>query len=219
MTSHHRRPPEVVPDHLVVAAATLAQGIDWIDDKLGARPQFGGKHPSMGTHNALLRIGQRLFLEVLAVDPEAPAPLRARWFDLDEPRMRATLAEAPALVHWVARTSDIDAAAARCTEDLGAIVPAQRGDMRWRITVPADSHLPGRGLVPTLIEWSDERHPTDTLPDVGLELVALAGEHPEPAGIREALAALGLSDALKVTYGRTARLAAMLRTSRGIVPL
>ena len=219
MTSHHHRPPEVVPDHLIVAAASLPAGIEWVEEKLGARPQMGGKHPAMGTHNALLRLGPRLFLEVLAVDPEAPAPLRSRWFDLDEPRMRATLAEGPALIHWVARTTDIAAAVARCPEDLGIIVHAQRGDFRWRITVPVDGHLPGRGLVPTLIEWSDERHPTDSLPDVGLELVALAGEHPEPAGVRAALAALGLSDTLKVTYERTPRLAAMLRTPRGVLTL
>jgi hypothetical protein len=37
--------------------------------------------------------------------------------------------------------------------------------------------------------------------------------------VRAALAALGLSDTLKVTYGRTPRLAAMLRSPRGIVTL
>ena len=65
----------------------------------------------------------------------------------------------------------------------------------------------------------DERHPADALPDAGVRLVALAGEHPEPAPIRAALAALGLADTLKVTYGRAPRLAAMLRTPRGIVTL
>jgi hypothetical protein len=49
--------------------------------------------------------------------------------------------------------------------------------------------------------------------------VALAGEHPDPAPVRAALAALGLSETLKVTYGRSPRLAAMLRTPRGIVTL
>jgi len=57
------------------------------------------------------------------------------------------------------------------------------------------------------------------LPDSGIRLVALAGEHPDPATIRAALASLQLSDPLKVTYGRHPRLAAMLRTPRGIVTL
>jgi len=114
---------------------------------------------------------------------------------------------------------DIEALSARSPIDLGDIVPATRGDLRWRITVPADGHLPARGLVPTLIQWSDTRHPADSLPDHGLSLVALAGEHPDPAPVRNALARLGLGDDVKVTYGQSPRLAAMIRTSRGIVTI
>ena len=219
MTSHHRPPPTVDIDHLVVAARSLSEGMDWVKDKLGTRPQPGGRHPAMGTHNALLRLAPRLYLEVMAIDPEAPKPLRTRWFDLDDPRMRAALTEGPALVHWVARTNAIEEAVSRCPEALGTIVAMQRDDFRWRMTIPDDGHLPGRGLVPTLIEWSDARHPTDRLPDAGVQLVTLAGEHPEPADVRNALAALGLSDMLKVTYGRTPRLAAMFRTPRGVLTL
>jgi hypothetical protein len=206
-------------DHLVVAAATLAQGCDYVESGLGVRPQPGGRHVAMGTHNALLRIGRRLYLEVMAIDPQGEAPSRARWFDLDEPRMRATLAEGPRLIHYAARTDDIEALAARSTEDLGEILPMSRGDWHWRITVPADGHLPARGLVPTLIQWPDARHPADTMPDRGLSLVALAGEHPDPAPVRTALARLGLGDHVKVTYGQSPRLAAMIRTPRGIVTL
>jgi hypothetical protein len=206
-------------DHLVVAAATLAQGCDFVESGLRVRPQPGGRHVAMGTHNALLRIGARLFLEVIAVDPDGAAPARPRWFDLDEPRMRASLAEGPRLIHYVARTGDIDGLAARSPVDLGAVLPMSRGEWRWRITVPPDGHLPGRGLVPTLIEWSDARHPADDLPAHGLSLVALAGEHPDPAPVRAAIAQLGLGDVVKATYGQSPRLAAMIRTPRGVVTL
>jgi len=217
MTSRHRRAPDLALDHLVVAASSLPAGIDWVAGRLGVRPQPGGRHVAMGTHNALVSLGPRLFLEIIAIDPDGAAPARARWFDLDEPRMRARLAESPALIHWVARTNDIETDATRC--DLGPILRVQRGEFDWRITVPDDGHLPGAGLVPTLIQWSDRRHPADTLQDSGVHLTALAGEHPEPAPLRTALAALGLSETLKVTYGRTPRLAAMLRTPRGTVTL
>ena len=40
-----------------------------------------------------------------------------------------------------------------------------------------------------------------------------------PAPIRAALSALGVADAIHVTYDRNVRLAAMLRTPRGIVTL
>lgn len=206
-------------DHLVVAAATLAQGCDWVESGLGARPQPGGRHEAMGTHNALLRIGPRRYLEVIAIDPGGTRPTRPRWFDLDEPRMRGLLAEGPRLVHFVARVTDIEAFKARSPIDLGDVVPMTRGERRWRITVPADGHLPGRGLVPTLIEWPDGSHPAETLPDRGFSLVALAGEHPDPAPIRAAIARLSLDEDVKVTYGQSPRLAAMIRTPRGIVTL
>ena len=211
-------PLAVEPDHLVVVADDLRSGCDWVEERLGLRPQTGGKHVAMGTHNAVLSLGRRFYLEVIAVDPEGIKPARPRWFDLDEPRMRAALAEGPHLAHWVARTGDIDAAAAR-VPDLGVPTPMSRGDFHWRITIPEDGHRPGRGLVPTLIQWPDARHPTDHMADSGCRLVAIAGEHPEPAVVRTALATLGLSDTLKVTYGKSPRVAAMVRTSRGVATL
>jgi hypothetical protein len=211
-------PLDVAPDHLVVGALDLAQGCEWIEQQLGVRPQPGGKHVAMGTHNALLSLGPRSFLEVIAIDPDGVKPARPRWFDLDEPRMKAALAEGPHLIHWVVRTTGIDAAAARLPE-LGTVTPMARGDFTWRITVPEDGRRPGRGLVPTVIEWSDARHPTDRLTDTGLRLAAVAGEHPEPATVRAPLALLGLSDTLKVTYAKSPRLAAMIRTARGVATL
>ena len=182
------------------------------------RPQPGGKHVPMGTHNALLSLGPKFYLEVIAVDPQGAKPARPRWFDLDEPRMKAALAEGPQLIHWAARTDDIEGAVQRVPE-LGAVTPMTRGEWSWRITIPDDGHRPGRGLVPTLVQWNDARHPTDLMPDSSRRLVALAGEHPEPALVRTAIAALGLSEVLKVTYAKSPRLAAMIRTPRGVATL
>jgi hypothetical protein len=217
--SRHGAPPDLALDHLIVAAASLPIGIAWVESLLGVRAQPGGQHVAMGTHNALFGLGPRTYLEVIAIDAGGNAPRRPRWFDLDEPRMRARLAESPALIHWVVRTGDIRNAANASTVDLGTITTMRRGDFEWRITVTDDGHLPERGLVPTLIEWPDRRHPADALPDVGVRLVTLAGEHPEPAPVRRAVSALGLSETLKITYGRAPRLAAMLRTPRGTVTL
>ncbi|MGE5171344.1 MAG: VOC family protein [Rudaea sp.] len=219
ITSRPGASPDLAIDHLVIGASSLAAGMDWIESRLGVRAKPGGKHAAMGTHNALVGLGPRLYLEIMAIDPEGAAPNRPRWFDLDEPRMRARLAEGPALIHWVVRTRDIEADAARVDGACGTILSMQRGDFTWRITVPADGHLPERGLVPTLIHWSDDRHPTDALPDTGIRLVTIAGEHAEPARVRSLLAKLGLSETLKVTYGKTPRLAAMLRSPRGTVTL
>ncbi len=212
------RPLAVEPDHLVVVAQDLRQGCDWVEERLGVRPQPGGKHVAMGTHNALLSLGARFYLEVIAIDPDGVKPSRPRWFDMDEPRMRAAMSEGPHLAHWVARTGDIDAAVARLP-DLGVPAPMARGDLNWRITIPDDGHRPGRGLVPTLIQWPDAQHPTDRMADSGCRLVAIAGEHPDPAIVRAELATLGLSETMKVTYGKSPRIAAMIRTSRGVATL
>jgi hypothetical protein len=206
-------------DHLIVAATTLAAGIEYIAEITGATPQPGGKHVAMGTHNALMRLGARVYLEIIAIDSAAAKPARPRWFDLDNIALQSELTLRPRLIHWVARTTDIDGAAARCPIPLGPPHAAARGDYRWRITIPDDGKLPGGGVVPSLIQWDVPTHPADGLTSSGVSIASLAASHPDPGAIRGALAALGLDGILPVTYDRDTRLAAMLRTPRGIVTL
>ena len=207
-------------DHLVVAADTLEEGAEQVERLLGVPLQPGGKHERMGTHNRLLKLGPKLYLEVIAIDPGAvPAedgkPFQARWFDLDSPAMRTLLSEGPHLVTWAVRTDDIEALAARCPEPLGKIHLMRRGGFEWKITIPEDGHLPGGGLIPTLIQWLGDRHPADELPDRGCSLEALGGTHGAPEGIRRALAALGLTGSVPVSYGAAERLSARIRTPLG----
>jgi hypothetical protein len=211
--------PVAAFDHLIVAAATLEQGEEYIAARTGVPPQRGGKHVAMGTHNSLLKLGARAYLEVIAIDPEGIRPARPRWFDLDRPDMQAQLRESPRLIHWAARTADIDAARQACTIDPGPAHAMTRGAFNWQITIPEDGHLPGGGVLPTLIAWPDARHPTDAMPDGRVRLATLAAAHPEPGQIRHALAALGLGATLPVTFAARVRLAAMLHTPRGTVTL
>ena len=205
-------------DHLVFAAQTLAQGIEHIADLTGVTPRPGGKHLGMGTHNALVRIDERMYLEIIAIDPAAPKPLRRRWFDLDDGNLMADVVDRPRLIHWVARTSDLDFAVAQAGYDVGTILPFARGDYRWRITVRDDGRRPGRGVLPTLMQW-ESPHPADALPECGVSLEQLAASHPEPDTVRRPLQRLGLGDRIRVTFDRDARLAVMLRTPRGLVAL
>jgi hypothetical protein len=182
-------------DHLVVGAASLEQGAAWCAATLGVLPAPGGRHPLMGTHNLLLAIGSeafpRSYLEIIAIDPQAPPPARRRWFDLDDPALRASLERGPKLIHWVARCGDV---AAECTAlaaagiDRGEVLQAERetpgGMLRWRITVRADGHRLGGGALPTLIEWGDV-HPADSLPASAVQLASLSvGPLPDAAARR-----------------------------------
>jgi len=207
------------PDHLVLAAATLADGIDYVASITGAVAQPGGKHVAMGTHNALLRLGEKLYLEIIAIDPAGAKPAHARWFGLDAVALQSELMEQPRLIHWVARTDDIETASRTCGIDLGPVHAMSRGDYRWRITIPDDGALPARGVVPTLIQWDVATHPADRLKHANVSLLELAGTHPDPTTIRAALARLGLERALRVSFDRETRLAAMLRTPNGVVTL
>jgi CheY-like chemotaxis protein len=110
----------------------------------------------------------------------------------------------------------------RLWEPPGEILPMERGDYRWRITVPADGSLPGDGLVPTLIQWDVPFHPAGRLPDAGCRLMKLEGFHAQPARVRTALDKLGLGARLDVhpcADGELSQLVAYLKTPRGLVEL
>lgn len=168
-------------DHIVLCAARLEDGIAAVEAALGVALQAGGKHSYMGTHNALLGLGPSAYLEVIAVDPAAPAPSHPRWFGLDR------FSGPPRLTNWVVRVDDLDAALAAAPEGTGHPVSLARGDFRWRMGVPADGRLPFDDAFPALIQWQEGLHPCDRLPDAGCRLTRLDIGHPDAAGLRRAL--------------------------------
>lgn len=189
-------------DHVVIACADLNAGIDWVESRLGVRPALGGQHVGMGTHNALLKLGARSYLEVIAIDPEATPPLRPRWFALDEPEMQSQLARGPRLITWAVRSESVADACAR-VPDLGEIMSMSRGALHWKITVPETGVLPWGGILPAAIQWSTEEgagaaptHPCDVLEDSGCELVRLQLSH--PAAVLGTSGIMGMFRALKI---------------------
>ena len=209
-------------DHLVIAAHTLDQGTAYVRSCLGVAPSGGGKHVFMGTHNRVLNLGQGRYLEVIAVDPDAPVPAFPRWFALDNPDLQAALKIKPRLIAWVARTRAIDRLALADRQHPLHIRPMQRGRLRWRFAFTADGSLPGDGLIPYLIQWESATHPTETMPDADCRLLTLAGMHPYRERIQRVLAAMGLVDAIALhpTSGqRSPGLAARIATPGGVVML
>lgn len=150
-------------DHLVIAARDLDEGSEWLRDRLGVLPEPGGRHPLMGTHNRLLSLGPHEYLELIAIDPEAAAPRRPRWYGLDD-----FDDDEPRLAGWVARSTPLTAPAGF------SIREASRGDLRWRIAIPDSGQTAHDGAEPLLIDWGDGPHPALHLPDHGLRLTTLA---------------------------------------------
>jgi hypothetical protein len=226
-------------DHLVVVAASLAQGVAWCEQTLGITPGPGGEHPLMGTHNRLFSIAgpawPRAYFEIIALQPGA-VPGRAtgqqRWFDMDDAMLQSRVARAgPQLVHFVASVGGVVSAVKALAVlglDRGSVVAASRqtdrGLLSWRITVRDDGQRLFYGGLPTLIQWGEAAadpalaaHPLDALPASGVTLQALHMQHPRPDDLQKAYAAIGMAG-VEVRPGPP-NLVATLQTPRGLVTL
>lgn len=218
-------------DHLVIMASTLAQCLAWCEATLGVTPGPGGEHPLMGTHNRLMRLatpdGHAAYLEIIAINPVATPSINAgarRWFDMDDPALRARIAQqGPTLTHWVARVPNVHATVGNLAAqgvDRGAVLQASRmtphGLLQWQITVRPDGQRLFDGCLPTLLQWGDA-HPTDAMPHCGTTLLGLRLQHPQDDTLRHGLHAIGLTT-IAITNG-PALLSATLQTPKGTIEI
>ncbi|SHH92962.1 VOC family protein [Pollutimonas bauzanensis] len=202
-------------DHIVVTAPSLTQGRDYLRQALGVEPQAGGEHPGMGTHNCLLRLGDDLYLEVIAADPQAPAPPRPRWFQLDDAHWNSR----PQLATWVVRSNDIyGAAQAASPLAPGAVQAMTRAGLDWLITIPEDGALALQGAAPALIQWRTQAHPASGMQDAGCSLIRLEAFHPQAAMLSGMLDSIGFEGrfaAFPLEQGRQPYLIAHIQTPAG----
>jgi hypothetical protein len=208
---------KTVLDHIVIACADLEQGSAWLEGKLGVTPEPGGKHATMGTHNRLLRLGPRQYLELLAIDPDADPPAHPRWFGLDERGVRERASREPFVRGWVAATDDLNEAVLRVPE-LGVVQELSGGELRWRIALPEGGTLLFDGVMPALMEWLGTTHPCDRLEDRGCELTGVEWSHPEASDVAMMLQVLEFERWDAVEAG-PARLTCTIRGPRGEVVL
>ena len=163
----------MILDHLAVAGETLEEASVHIEQALGVSLQEGGKHDKFGTHNRLLGLRDGLYLEAIAVDPQASKPQRTRWFDLDR------FEGEPCLTNWICRVPDIEAALTVFPNGAGQSIELTRGALRWRMALPPNGQLPFDNLFPALIQWEGDMHPARMLLDSGYRLRRLIVCHPD----------------------------------------
>lgn len=196
-------------DHLVYAVPDLESGIAAIEALVGVRPALGGSHPGWGTRNALLSLGSRTYLEIIAPDPGQHVNRRPLGVDeLDLPR----------LTTWAMAANNLEDRVRAAREDgfeLGEIRDMERtrpDGMRlaWRLTDPFADRM--GGLLPFLIDWGTSPHPAESAP-AGCTLLDLAIESPDPEAVR---GFPGLD--CRVNLGQRA-IVANLSTPRGAVCL
>lgn len=202
-------------DHLVFAVPDLASGVDLLERQTGVSARFGGRHPGRGTHNALLSLGGRQYLEIIAVDPEQREPQ-----DLLFPQLK-TLRE-PRLIAWAVATDSLADTAGRASAAKiaslgpldGARAQADGGLLTWKTLRLSSTAVEG---LPFFIEWGNGvAHPSETSP-LGCELSWFQIEHSRVEAMRDALKALAVEAV--VIPGPGFALRAHLKTPKGEVEL
>jgi len=188
-------------DHILLGSQDLQLDIDVVAQHTGVAAVFGGVHPGRGTQNALLSLGERRYLEIIAPDPAQPDaknPLARELRSLQRPR----------LVGWAAHPGNLQAFA----EKLRAAQIAFQGPtpgsrkrpdgrlLEWQTLGLADD---ASGLLPFFIEWAPgSPHPSTDAPG-GCSLLAFAAETPNPAELTGKLRSLGLDVPVgKADYAR-----------------
>ena len=199
-------------DHLLWAGADLDAAVSELEARSGVRAVYGGSHPELGTRNALARLGDGAYLEVIAPDPSLAQGAFAE---------RLAGIAAPELLMWAVRTDDASAVVAQANASgYGAVVvegSRSRPDgrvLRWK-QIFVTGHGAGP-LVPFFIEWLDAEHPSLDAPP-GLALASFRIEGPLPHALRTVFAALGVRVAVRKAPRE--RLVAELDTPKGRVTL
>jgi hypothetical protein len=163
-------------DHIILGCSDLDHGISFVEERTGTRAILGGVHPGRGTRNALLALGRRRYLEIMAPDPKQNTIQSFAGLDINF----LTTLSVPRLIGWAEHTSDIDALAKRLRQSgiaFGAPVAGSRGRpdgrvLNWKTLNLKDNR---KGLLPFFIEWSSGSvHPSEDAP---------AGCHVEQFGV------------------------------------
>ena len=185
-------------DHLVIAAVSLEEGIDYVRSTLGADIPVGGVHQTMGTHNHLMQLGNESYLEVIAIDPDGRIPIRPRWFDLDQRLMRESLRRQPRIITWVMNTTNIQRTKEQAEFSIGTVTELSRNDLRWKIALTEDGRLLANGLLPYVIQWQSEPHPSNAMADLDCRLLELNIYHNRPDWLKAMLASIDAEDLVTV---------------------
>lgn len=196
-------------DHILVGINDLDAGVAFFEEHLGVRAIPGGVHPGRGTRNALLSLGPRRYLEIIAPDPAQPEVKHyAKIQQLTTPR----------LIGWAAHPGNLEDFSKRLREAGVAFdgpYPGSRakpdgGMLAWSSLMLSDDLA---GLLPFFIEWSAGTvHPSEASPS-GCRMLRFTAHSPEPEKLAKRLEILGLD--MKVEAGSAASLKVLLAGPKG----
>jgi hypothetical protein len=165
-------------DHVIVGIHDLDAGTSEIERVTGVRPKFDGSDAQLGTHSAIIGLGDNAFLEIIAPDPDADLSL----VDPElKPLIRDRLANYDSLTPfgWAIGTSNLErtrkfasSASSRTTE----VMQGSRKRGWGRVTKWQWSRIyrPESHVMPFFVQWSDPgKRPQDRAPS-GCALAGLS---------------------------------------------
>jgi len=188
-------------DHIVIGANNLISGTSILETKLNVKFSSGGEHKIMGTHNKLLKLQSNIYLEVIANNPNANKLTRPRWFSLDENNIIEKIKDTPRTLCWVLEVENIEDTVKNCGYNPGEILKLSRDSMNWKVTVPPDGKLIDNGILPILIEWNKDQHPSKKLSNSYVSLNKISLYHQDPKKIKKIISNLIHSDLIQILEG------------------
>ena len=207
-------------DHLTIVAPTLAEGVAHVRSCIGLDVPFGQRHAYMGTHNHLLQLGDSVYLEIVAIDPEGERPGRARWFGLDNRKaVRADWDAGRRLRAWVARTDAIDRVLAGREHVFGRKVSLPPAEPSFEFCLRDDGSLPLDGAAPSIIDRRGVPRSMAAIADLGARLRFFRLEHPDAAAIGAFYDGVAVDRPPVVVQGADVRYRAQIETPAGVKEL
>ncbi|MGX9965978.1 VOC family protein [Roseomonas sp. F4] len=207
-------------DHLTVIAPELAEGVAHVRECLDLDIPFGQRHPYMGTHNHLLQLGGAVYLEIVAIDPQADPPRRPRWFGLDDRQgVRRDWDAGQRLRGWVARTDDMEKVLRGREATFGAKVALPFEAPSFDFAIPEDGSLPLGGALPSLIDRRGRPRSMAGIADLGARLLSFSVAYPDSDALLSQLRDLDIDHPPSVTAGAALRYRARIETSAGVKTL
>ena len=176
-------------DHFIYAGRDLDSMSRQFEQLSGVVPGKGGRHPGLGTRNALASLGSDIYLELLAVDPEQAKSLDGTMGS------RIDALPSPRLFAYMLKGQDLERQKEVLAQHgIGAdLFDASRTTLdgqtlNWRLLVPHDNPL--GDFVPKFIDWKDTTHPATTSVS-GCTFESFELGHPESDRLNALLSALG----------------------------
>ena len=210
--------PEVL-DHILLGCNDLEQGIAFVEERTGVKAAMGGVHPGRGTQNALLSLGERHYLEIIAPDPKQAGTIGPQ---SSVERLGLRELKVARLVTWAAHPGSAAALAEKLKKaGIGADGPTpgarKRPDgrmLQWQTVNLADD---AGGLLPFFIEWGAESvHPSVDAPK-GCSIEKFWVESAEAEKLAKRFELIGVN--VDVKRGEKAQLRARIKGPKGEVEL